>query len=389
MRKTTTLLFGSLLSLGVAQQSPFVQRSYIPVPSAPVQNDPFWITARSFTTVGGNDGDGEYTRHAHDPNGDYYLQSLDLGLNLQPTDWFAGFFNLTTFQGAEGLDSEWEEGFVKFIAPDDTGLELRAGRYRNRLGRTNALCVDGWDYVDANLSLTHFFGDEGLYTEGAEISWRKDFEKGFFHVSNSYGQVVAHAHHHDEHEGHDEHEDEGGFEDELFTSRALLQYNITDFHQNTLGLNYAKAVGGGDLSMYGADYEYQWRENGLENGGRSVSVVGEYLGLDDGEEVRDSLAFSTMYDFGNGFSIGGRYEWIEFEAHHEEEEEEPGHDEEEEHELGDRKRFSAVLTYRRPFLDNWMGQARAQYNYDQLDSGESRQGAWFQLGFYYGSPEIR
>ena len=351
--------------------------------NTPAQQQPFWVTAHA-NFIAGLEGDEELFRHAHDPQQDIYFQGLDLGLNLQPTDWFSGFFNLNSFQELDGgFGSEWEEGFLKVVDPT-YGFELRAGRFLNRIGNQNQVHLHGWDYADANLSTTSFFGDEGLAMNGVELSWGTTFDRGGFLGSVAYGEALSHdrAHGDDEHDEHDEHEDEHcaeGFNDEVITARGLFYYNVTDFHQNNLGFNYAKNVGGGtDREVYGMDYTYQWRENGLEIGGRAFRLRGEYFVMETDDDTYNSALLSARYEFNQNWSLGARYEWIEFCS------------ELDEVLLTDeRQRASIALTYTYSFYENWIGVARAQYNNDWLDSGEDRSGAWFQIGLNYGGREIR
>lgn len=353
---------------------------------------------------------GEISTHGHDPNNDFALQGLEVGLNLRYHDWFAAYANVNTFTtSTHELEAEWEEGFVKFIA-EDAGLELRAGRYLNRIGLQNHRHLHSWDYVNSDLSNTQFLGEEGLFTEGAEITWSKDFDSGFFAITGSYGQAVQHSHeeHEDEGEEHgdiDEHgHNEGGesayFTDDIFTTRALLGYNHTDFHQHRVGLNLAMGENGfgpgSDTDLYSIDYVYTWRENGLDAGGREISFGLEYYSRDVdwvhpenaaniGTTGQSGFMATVSYTFNENWKTSLRYERIQ------------GVEAGPEIDAGeieyafateDRDRISLALTHFFSPDDNNDLTTRLQYNHDDLEEG-SEDSVWLQFGWTFGGPEVR
>lgn len=339
-------------------------------------DQPIWVTAQASLVAGATDA-GEIEAHAHDPREDQFVQGLDVGLNVQPTSNLSGFFNINSFTTGEGvLDSEWEEGFVK-VTDIPGGFELRGGRFLNRIGTQNNVHQHAWDFIDSNLSLFNFLGEEGLAVHGGEVNWLKEHDRGFFHINAAYGEAVTHA----EEEEEDEHgHEEPGFSDEVFSVRALYQYNVTDFHQNSIGLNYVTAAGGGETNrVYAADYSYTWRENGFDAGGDALELSTEYYLSDDGEDNNNGFLLSGIYRFENGFAIGSRYEWFQSEIE----------TEEDVFATEERNRLTAMVSYTRPFLEDWIGLARVQYNQNLRDIGEDQSEAWLQIGFSYGGAEIR
>lgn len=359
-------------------------------------DDPLWLTFRANAVAGSQGDDLDLPSHGHDPAEETYLQGADVGLNFRPNEYISGFANIFFFSTeGEEFGAESEEAFLK-LNLDDYGLEFRGGRFLNRIGTQNAVHLHGWNFVDANLSTVAFLGEEGLVTNGGEINWGYKGEQGGILATVGFGEVNGH-HEEEEDEHHDDEEDEdfedieeeeehsdeeeGGFEGNALTARVLGYYNHTDFHQHEIGVNYA--TGDEDRELFGVDYTYRWRENGLNPGGRYFEVLGEYFNMDNGDENFNNFLLAANYGITEKLVLGGRYEFIEFANELE------GLNGEDLDIIDDRQRFSVALTYTTPLWEDWLGNARVQYNYDRLDSGGDRSGAWFQLGLFYGPPEVR
>lgn len=325
--------------------------------------------------------------HGHDPNDDFALQGLDIGLNLHHDDWLSAFVNVNTFtKTGGGLDAEWEEGFVKFQRLPGN-FELRAGRFLNRFGIQNNQHLHGWDFVNANLSTTRFLGEEALITEGFEATWLHESDRAQVAVSASFGKAASHEEHGDE-DGHDGIE-KAYFSDELVTMRSQFVFNANDFHQHRLGLNGGWGDNGfgtgSETSLYSADYVYRWRENGLESGGREFATGLEVFFRDiewaDDEGVSGS-------DSQNGYMIFGRYRFAEPWVADVRYEELQGRRTTGEVDFGaDQLRISFALT-REFTLAKWDSYARLQYSHDDLES-DSEDTLWLQFGFNFGEGEVR
>tara|TARA_B110000003_G_scaffold63671_1_gene64228 strand:- start:26824 stop:27975 length:1152 start_codon:yes stop_codon:yes gene_type:complete len=350
-------------------------------------------SAESFSEIGG---------HAHDPNDNFAVQGLEPGLNLRVDDWLAGFTNINVFTDSNHeIDWELEEAFLKFKNLPG-GFEIRGGRMLARMGLQNNQHLHTWTLVNSNLTTSQFLGEEGLMSEGIELTWRKDFDRGFFAISSNFSNTASHNHHGDE-EGHGE--DEHGLssqdalmEDSVFVTRALLSYNWNDFHQNRLGINTAWGENGygRDTSMHSIDYVYTWRENGIEIGGREFSIGAEYfyrdvewIAEDDhtlhGANSQSSLMAYINYRFHPQWIAGLRYEYLEgarggADIH-----------------LGEtnyafksaeHKRLTLALTREFRHSDIMLSTIRLQYSHDDLED-ENADSIWLQFGFNFGGPEIR
>ena len=350
-------------------------------------------SADSLSEIGG---------HAHDPNDNFAVQGLEPGLNLRVDDWLAGFTNINVFTDSNHeIDWELEEAFLKFKNLPG-GFEIRGGRMLARMGLQNNQHLHTWTLVNSNLTTSQFLGEEGLMSEGIELTWRKDFDRGFFAISSNFSNTASHNNHGDE-EGHGE--DEHGLssqdalmEDSVFVTRALLSYNWNDFHQNRLGINTAWGENGygRDTSMHSIDYIYTWRENGIELGGREFSIGAEYfyrdvewMGENDptlqGATSQNSLMAYINYRFHPQWIAGLRYEYLEgarggADIHLGETEYA--------FESAERKRLTLALTREFRHSDIMLSKIRLQYSHDDLED-EDADSIWLQFGFDFGGPEIR
>ena len=352
---------------------------------------------------------GEIGGHAHDPNDNYSVQGFEPGLNLRVDDGLAGFTNINVFTDSNHeVDWELEEAFLK-LKNLPGGFEIRGGRMLARLGLQNNQHLHAWTLVNSNLTTSQYLGEEGLMSEGIELTWRTDFNQGFFAISTNFSNTASHHHHDDEEEDHDEdgddhdheheHSSEDAFmEDNVIVTRALVAFNQDDFHQHRLGINTAFGENGygRDTSMHSIDYVYTWRENGLELGGREFSVGAEFfyrdvewVGEDDpdfrGSTSQNSFMAFANYRFHPQWIAGLRYEYLEGASGGED-----IHMGETEYAFQSSKRERVTLALTREFRhsDIMLSTIRLQYSHDNLED-ENADSIWLQFGFDFGGPEIR
>lgn len=142
-----------------------------------------------------------------------------------------------------------------------------------------------------------------------------------------------------------------------------------------------------DHDLYGVDFYYTWSAAGLEGGGDSFTIGGEYYNLNNGEEDFGSVLLAAHYRFANGCALHARYEWLEFGEHHEVTVNNVTTEVEEEFA---RQRYSIGASYTQQISEDWSGRVLAQYNYDRIsgeDGKDSADEVWLQLGLSYGSKE--
>lgn len=378
--KTTTFLLSTLgLSASLSQASDFSLD----------------LNAHLNMTLGkGSVHESNFATHAHDPNSRFTVQGLELSASARYGEYLAGFVSVNSFIDQEDkVDAELEEAFLK-LENLPGGFEVRGGRMLARVGTQNNQHIHSWHFVDANLITTRFLGDEGLVSEGAELSYWLPFEHKSL-LTIGYSNAVAHQHEHEEEEDHggghhDEHvEGEGALlNDEIFNLRLKGIYQITDFRSVTYGASYLNGKNGYGKRghIVGADTTYLWRENGIEAGGKHLRAIVEpiYRNFDYQNEDGDvsgsasewGIHTSVGYGFIDKWEAGLRYDYTQ------------GVDEPVE-ELGKRHRISAAVTRTFELHELLSGHTRLQYTHDRFES-QNENAIWLQVQFDLGTGgEIR
>ncbi len=348
----------------------------------------------------------------HDPRNDgFTLQGLEAGLSGRINHWLETFtaFHLSYNEPA----AEWEHGFEEWFAKIKNlpgGLELRGGKFLTRFGLQNATHLHGWDWPDLYLVNGRFLGDHHLASIGGEATWMLPVPWTSA-LGLSLGVMDDREHedqHHHEHDHTEEalYESEGALFDDVLTSvHWTNQFNWNDFHQFRAG---ASAAWGDNQwnrqsAVYGIHFEYLWRENGLEPGGRSFrwrnevmlrrfGAVSSQLHEDEPHEEEDhheeahheddavrratltETGFYTdlRYGWHSGLEVALRGEWVQGIA-------DAG--------LDERYRLSPGIAYY--FKGQRHLTLRLSYNYDHSDLRGEDHSIWAQVGFNFGGPEVR
>ncbi len=300
------------------------------------------------------------------------------------TEFFEAYANYLWFQDDHGdWDGELEELFGKIILPG--GLSIKGGQFLFQFGIMNTRHSHAWDFVDAEMTVSRFLGEEGLMLRGAEINWELpyQFAPGLTNVASiGYGKARSHEH------GHGDalpagvlfDAEEAYLAEKIMTARWMSRHAFSDFKSISAGVSYAGGDNEFDRSthVHGLDFGYQWRENGLEPGGRALRVSSELVMRqvsafeDDAPPVSGrfdefGIYATGVYTWNNHLDTGLRVAWLE------------GVDE-----LGleERLRISPAVTW---WIDGdrRLG-LRTQYNYDRVAS-ENEHSVWFQLNIALGS----
>lgn len=343
----------------------------------------------------------ELASGGHDPQRKTFsAQALEPGLSLR-TKYVEAFSNYLFFQDGNGdWDGELEEAFAKIINIPG-GLELKGGQYLSHFGSLNDKHLHAWDFVDSEMVLSRFLGDDGLVLQGGEISWTLPFGMDPTLVSVAslgFGNARSHdheAHAHDPAEPEPPHEgEEGAVADDVMTARLMARYRLDDFHGITFGTSWAGGTNGfgRDTQVIGFDAEYLWRENGLEPGGRAFRWRNEFLWRDvkaysehddDGDGIIDETfrgdydesGFYThaIYSWNTRLDTGLRLGWVEGVE-----------------DFGQDRRFRVS-----PSISWWLDDERrvglrTQYNFDAIQGHDDEHSIWFQLNIALGSTnEVR
>ena len=353
--------------------------------------------AQGNTTI--PEGEGEFG--GHDPNQDgFNFQGFEIGSNIYLGKHLQGFATVNVFKNdGEDFESEFEEGFLKIIDIPG-GFEIRGGRMLARIGDQNAKHLHAWDFADANIMNVRFLGEDGFAFDGGELTWLvpTSWEDA---LSIGFGSAVEHDHdhgHEEEHDeehnedhddDHDEDHDEHGHSEEaemarpsknIIAVRYQAQFGPNDFHRFLAGASFLTGDNGFDRTtdIYGFDFTYTWRENGLEPGGKQFRWRTECLmrDVETDEGDFDDYGFSTaiLWEFCEGWEAGLRYEFVE------------GVDDPE---LAERKRISPSITRRFDFGKDLSGLIRLQYNHDDIKGHGTEDSIWLQFGFDWGPGEVR
>lgn len=347
---------------------------------------------------GGSSGEiDELETGGHDPKRQSFsAQAIEPGMSLR-TKYVEGFANYLFYQDGNGdWDGELEEAFGKIVNIPG-GFELKGGQYLSRFGMINDKHLHAKDFVDSEIVLSRFLGDDGLKLQGGEVSWTLPFgmDPTFVSIATlGFGDAPADDHGHGHEESADEppHEgEEGTLTDDVWTARIVSRYRFDDFHSVTIGASSAGGTNGfgRDTHVAGLDAEYLWRENGLEKGGRAFRLRGEALWRDvdafsehdeDEDGVIDEtyagnyqeLGFHTqaIYTWNNHLDTALRLEWAQ------------GVDD-----FGQDERFRISPSVAYWFDDGRRIGVRAQYNHDMLSGGRNENSIWFQLNIALGSSE--
>lgn len=383
----------------------------------------------------------------HDPSKNGFTwQNIEFGLSGRFNEYFEAFGTYAAVVDSEGhWEGIYEEWFAKLQNLKAGALgefELRGGRIYNRFGIQNTYHPHGFDWADQYLVNARVLGEDSLTIIGADVTWKLP-------VSWTSQLDVAvgvapdpHDHHHHgsrEIEGAKFEAEGAAFDDVMTVANWTNIYNYNDFHQYRAGISGAWGDNqyGRGTQIYGAHFEYQWRQNGFEPGGRYFRWRTEVMwrrwgaqgGVLEGHDHHDEHEHHDEHDHDEHHGEVAHHD----EHDHHDEHEEEHHDEHEDHDddhdaeaadranfrdfgfytsllygfnsrfeaglraeyvsgdraagLDDRFRLSPGLTYY--INDARTVRFRVQYNYDHSNEFGSDHSVWGQVSFNWGGPEVR
>ncbi len=343
----------------------------------------------------------------HDPAMDgWNLQSIEPGLSFQAGKYVEGFttYALSYDREESKWDGEFEEYFLG-LKNLPGGFSLRGGLFLNRFGLHNARHLHAWEFIDNNLVNGRFLGDDGLATTGGEITWTIPVSWASA-VSFSAGDARTEDEPHEEEEGAEEplYEAEGAaFAGTLYNVNWTNQWNTDDFHSYRAGLSgaWGDNVWGRTSYVLGLHAEYEWRQNGMERGGRYLrwrteamtrraDVMSGHLPGEEPEEeeagedelpvagqlsewgLNSAVTYGMPTRFAGPLEASLRADYVSGIA---------------EANLEERFRLS-------PSLRLYISEARtafvgAQYNWDRRSGENDAHSCWVSMGFNWGGKEVR
>jgi len=264
--------------------------------------------------------------------------------------------------------------------------------------------VDGWQEEMRA-------GHRNLGLKGGEVTWNVPLPMmQASAISVSVGGLPSHSHGEEEHVHGEESEFEaegGNFTNTLVSANWASQYDLNDMNRmsGTFSGGWGDNEFGRSSQVYGVGFEYLWRENGYGPGGnslrwrteamiRDIAAVSGSLHGEEGEHHEedhhededhheeeggqhasfDEFGIYSMLVFGmdDRIETGIRGDWVSGIS-------EMG--------LDERFRVSPMFTW---YLNEKRTlQARLQYNWDYSNQFDSEHSIWFQVGFNWGSAEVR
>jgi hypothetical protein len=105
-------------------------------------------------------------------NYDLYLEETELSLRSVVDPYIRADFFLSFGRDAETLEygAEVEEAYLTTLSLP-ARLQLRAGKFRQTVGRINSVHPHALPFADLPVAYQNYFGDEGLNDEGISASW--------------------------------------------------------------------------------------------------------------------------------------------------------------------------------------------------------------------------
>jgi hypothetical protein len=357
----------------------------------------------------------------HDPNTNGFTwQSIEFGLSARLNDHIEAYgvyaANVSADGDWSGIYEEWFAKLQNLSAAWLGEFEVRGGRIYNRFGIQNTYHPHGFDWADQYLVNARVLGEDSLTIIGADVTWKLPVS-WTSQVDVAVG-VAPEPEEEGEHGGREvteaRFEAEGAaFDDVMTVANWTNIYNFNDFHQFRAGVSGAWGDNqyGLGTETYGAHFEYQWRQNGFDPGGRyfrwrtelmwrkwgaqSGALGGhdehsdeeeaheeEVAGHEEEEEEDEAVQranfrdfgfyTSLLYGFNSQFEAGLRAEYAAGDR-------EAG--------LDDRFRLSPGLTYY--INDARTVRFRVQYNYDHSSEFGTDHSVWGQFSFNWGGPEVR
>ncbi|MDX1950849.1 MAG: hypothetical protein SFY81_01625 [Verrucomicrobiota bacterium] len=256
----------------------------------------------------------------HDPNQrGFTLQSLETTFTGIVDPYLRGQANILFFIDSEGESNvELEEAYLETLSLP-ANLQLRAGQFLTEFGRHNPTHPHAWQFVDAPLVNSRFFGADGLRNPGARLSWLVPtpfYSMLSLAVQNSQGETAQSF--------RNSHEDEPylgrlhsvervkSLNDLLFTPRFEISFEPTVTQVLLLGssASFGPNASGAhsDTEIYGVDLFWKWKPTKHTKGFPFVSwqteaMLRQYDAAEftediDGDGVPDNdLNGDTVADF--------------------------------------------------------------------------------------------
>jgi len=129
-------------------------------------------------------------------NLDFYLNETELSLQAAVDPYARADFFLSFGRNPETGEYgvEVEEGYLTTLSLP-ARLQLKAGRFRNAVGRLNTVHPHALPFIDMPNAFVNYFGEEGLKDEGLSLSWllptKAFYQELVFQATSGYSESPA------------------------------------------------------------------------------------------------------------------------------------------------------------------------------------------------------
>jgi len=239
-------------------------------------------------------------------NLDFYLNETELSLQAAVDPYARADFFLSFGRNPETGEYgvEVEEGYLTTLSLP-ARLQLKAGRFRNAVGRLNTVHPHALPFIDMPNAFVNYFGEEGLKDEGLSLSWllptKAFYQELVFQATSGYSESPAFTR-----------SDKNRL---LYVSHLKNFFTLND--DNTLELGLTGISGPNDsarVSNMGAiDITYKWKPVKL-NTYHSLTWQSEFYfnhaNLMDNFSVNSFGMYSFIqYQLAKRWFLTGRYDY--------------------------------------------------------------------------------
>jgi len=277
--------------------------------SANQTNNPQQRSTLSFNPDIGVIGDfrGSYTSRGN-RNWDAYLHETELSLQAAVDPYIRADFFLSFARDPDTrkYGVEVEEGYITTLSLP-AKLQLRAGKFRQAVGRINAVHPHALPFIDMPNAYVNYFGEDGLNDEGVSLSWLLPTKKVYQElvVQVTSGQEESPSFY------------RGDNNRLLYLAHLKNFFTLSD--NSTLELGLTGITGPNDSSMTtsiaAADLTYKWKPVKM-NTYKSLTFQNEfYYGHANllQNYFINSFGFYSMlqYQIAKRWFLTGRYDYAE------------------------------------------------------------------------------
>jgi len=328
----------------------------------------------------------------HDPaQRGFTLQNLELVFDGAVDPYFKGQANIVLQITPEGETTiELEEAYA-LTTSIPHNLQVKVGQYLTEFGRINPTHPHTWDFVDQPLVSGLMFGEDGLRSVGARLSWLMPvsfYSEFIIGVENANGATMTSF-------GYLPGETYFGrpiqadvvktLGDMLYVPRWSGSFDIGDTQTVVVGASGAFGPNGtgygANTEIGGVDFLWKWKSLRAQKGFPFVKVQAEWMLRNYDAAATDTLPAAVFQDHGAYaqvvwgikpmWTLGARYDTV-------------GGD------VGDPPVDPLFLPRQRLSLEGtWYmteySKLRAQYSYDDRTDYKDANSIWLQFEFLLGA----